>query len=764
MEPFFMACDTKLPKQVQFALTGIHRMITSEAVSASAAVNLVNCLWNLMENSVEELKVLQTVTLLVSTSDVLQSESLAKAIAICFRLNFTKNQTTNNAASATVRQIVAVVFERVIKSQDAHTEAEQTRTSFNFEELKQGSRFPPKSLKSPAVDAFMLFQDLIQLVNAEQPFWLLGLTEMTRTFGLELLEMILSSFPDVFFKYPEFSFLLKEKICPLIIKLFSPSLKHPVPISSPATSPSANAQPLAPALSSPDKPFYPISIRLLRIINVLIQKYHLLLVTESEIFMALLIKFLDSERPEWQRVVAVEVMHKLCLHSSLIKSFIQHYDMRPHSSKIVRDMIVALAIFVQSHFIPSSGNAGFLSHFMGTASQAPNQSNGQASSSQSGAQHVRENSIPAFSIRNISIPLAFHVKPGQAKSQYLDQLDKLDVPTITEGYGLTTAYHCLCELSRAIVKIIDGNAALIDCQPAPATSGPGSAIRANAGPIPKPSASIRLQPSSSIDPEIRILNETLLLSSWTGLVASLSLLLEASNDEAVTNTILRIMEVMIGLHGMYGLRRSQSSFTLALCRSALPIGYHLPALVDQIPNRSEHANPDANSNKDVDDEWVSESSLQQILSKNASVLHHFAQQTPISAGNLSPGVQESADLRQQVVAVGTSLPTLQSNVPAATPGPVMLTVKNLHSMRAILSVAQNYGSVLDDGWYPILLTLQHLVWILGLKPNAGGSLKATTRSGIEGSVMTSSHAISTSAMSDLPVLSAMLSRLFTSSL
>ena len=40
----------------------------------------------------------------------------------------------------------------------------------------------------------------MQLVNGEQPFWLAGLTEMTRTFGLELIESILSSFPGIFYK------------------------------------------------------------------------------------------------------------------------------------------------------------------------------------------------------------------------------------------------------------------------------------------------------------------------------------------------------------------------------------------------------------------------------------------------------------------------------------------------------------------------------------------------------------------------------------
>lgn len=43
-----------------------------------------------------------------------------------------------------------------------------------------------------------LFKDLCQLVNADAPYWLVGMTEMTRTFGLELLESVLNDFPQVF--------------------------------------------------------------------------------------------------------------------------------------------------------------------------------------------------------------------------------------------------------------------------------------------------------------------------------------------------------------------------------------------------------------------------------------------------------------------------------------------------------------------------------------------------------------------------------------
>ena len=79
-------------------------------------------------------------------------------------------------------------------------------------------------------------------------------------------------------------------------------------------------------------------------------------------------------------------------------------------------------------------------------------------------------------------------------------------------------------------------------------------------------------------------------------------------------------------------------------------------------------------------------------------------------------------MRHQVVAVGTALATTSLPV-GAQQGPVMLTNKNLQCMRAILSMAHCHGGVLGAAWHLVLTTLQHLVWILGLKPSTGGSLK-----------------------------------------
>ena len=74
---------------------------------------------------------------------------------------------------------------------------------------------------------------------------------------------VLKLFGSVFFflQHPEFSFLLKERVCPLIIKLFSPSIKHRI-----------SSTPL-------EKPLYPVAVRLLRIVSVLIEKFYTLLVS-----------------------------------------------------------------------------------------------------------------------------------------------------------------------------------------------------------------------------------------------------------------------------------------------------------------------------------------------------------------------------------------------------------------------------------------------------------------------------------------------------
>ncbi|RXN01795.1 Protein MON2-like, partial [Acipenser ruthenus] len=584
VQPFLMGCGTKEPKITQLCLAAIQRLMTHEVVSETAAGNIINMLWQLMENGLEELKLLQTVLVLLTTNTVAHDEALSKAIVVCFRLHFTKDNITNNTAAATVRQVVTVVFERMVAEDERHKAVQGN-----------SNRRSSSTLRPCAKDAYMLFQDLCQLVNADAPYWLAGMTEMTRTFGLELLESVLNDFPQVFLEHQEFSFLLKERVCPLVIKLFSPNIKFRQ--GSNATSSPAPVE----------KPYFPICMRLLRVVSVLIKHFFSLLVTECEIFLSLLVKFLDGDKPQWLRAVAVESIHRLCVQPNLLRSFCQSYDMKQHSTKVFRDIVNALGSFIQSLFIvPNVGNPAIVNTPAGAAGAGgpATAQSGPGAAGVSGGVTPQ----PAFEYRGTWIPIMTVTVQGNAKATYLEMLDKVEPPSIPEGYAMSVAFSCLLDLVRGITSMLEKELG----QSAPQTS-------------PDP-AMVQKQSSEQSDKE--------------------------------------------------------------------------PAF--------------------------------SIQGQNVQII--------------SP----SSESHQQVVAVGQPL-TVQPQ------GTVVLTAKNIQCMRTLLNLAHCHGAVLGTSWQLVLATLQHLVWILGLKPGSGGALKPGRA--VEGP----STVLTTAVMTDLPVIANILSRLFESS-
>lgn len=109
----------------------------------------------------------------------------------------------------------------------------------------------------------------------------------------------------------------------MVIKLFSPNAKFKVSHGS-------GGELLL------DKPFYPTSVRLLRIVDILITKYYGVLVTECEIFLSLLVRFLDPDKPTWQRCLALEVLHKLITSPQHLSKFCKSYDLKPHATNICK--------------------------------------------------------------------------------------------------------------------------------------------------------------------------------------------------------------------------------------------------------------------------------------------------------------------------------------------------------------------------------------------------------------------------------------------
>lgn len=73
--------------------------------------------------------------------------------------------------------------------------------------------------------------------------------------------------------------------------------------------------------------------------------------TECEIFLSLIVKFLDPDKPAWQRSLALEVIHKMTVQPDLLTSFCRCYDLKDHATNIFQDIINSLGAFVQSLFV-----------------------------------------------------------------------------------------------------------------------------------------------------------------------------------------------------------------------------------------------------------------------------------------------------------------------------------------------------------------------------------------------------------------------------
>lgn len=228
----------------------------------------------------------------------------------------------------------------------------------------------------------------------------------------------------------------------------------------------------------------------------------------------------------------------------------------------------------------------------------------------------------------------------------------------------------------------------------------------------------------------------LINSSWVGILTALSLLIEAATDESMTENILKALQNYAALCGILELQVARDAFITAICKASLPPHYALSVL-----NMSYLHNNNNGTN-----------------ATNLLLQGHTRGGSQDMTGAAAAGQFSMSGENEfrQVVAVGSPLPT--SSMTGSQQGPVMLTAKNLHCMRALLNLSHCHGSILGSSWLIVLATLQHLVWILGLKPSTGGSLQAVPKPTTDANAV-----ITTAVLADLPMLSQMLSQLFESS-
>ncbi|CAD5226469.1 unnamed protein product [Bursaphelenchus xylophilus] len=686
LHPMILGCSTRVPKLVQISLQGIQHMLQYRVVSPNSASTIVNELWNLAENECEELRVLQTVTSFVNSELLVTDGALARCIVLSIKLNFSKDPSVINAANAAVRQLFSCVFERVIQ-EDGMKGAEMTIVS---EIVREHSSQAPPTLRPCAADGYMLLRDLCALVKREQPVWLEGVQRITLTLSLELLEAILKNYPSIFFKHAEYADLLKNSICPQLVKLFAQD--KDVKVVSQLSS--RDAQYAAAQLNrrsvsslssasiqsnSSQRPYFSVIMRALRITYILISFYHKVLALQCEILISFLLELLSQEHSVWQSAVSLEVLHRLTVQPELMGWLCENFDMKSDSTPLVANILAKLKGFILKTLEAASIDE--------TLKEKENQS-------------LNTFGQTGFVFNGAFIPLNENL--SAKRWMILEWLDKHDPASVPEGYNLSVAYFSLVDLTHSIYAVVEEDNS--------------------------PSYSLQNKPTES-QRKSEVASQ-LYLSSYKKLIEGLTLLLECSIDDSITEAVLNCLSTIMVMGCKVGNSEARDATVRAICKASLPHGY--------FGNYVEPCSP-ANIEK-----------------------HREGENNNINQHGKNKNLEESAVIGEpsQVVVMSTvcpvpSLTSAQANLN------VMLTAKNLQVGRLLINAVQSCGDRLLDSWEVVLATLQHFFWILGIKPTPNGAFKVDTSA--EGISATNGGAIVTTAVSsELPELNSLLNKLFES--
>ncbi|KAF5405702.1 hypothetical protein PHET_00768 [Paragonimus heterotremus] len=603
--------------------------------------------------------------------------------------------------------------------------------------LEEISSINTAELSPTARDAYRLFQDLCTLLNDETPTWISGITHFSRPLGLELVEALISAYSVLFRQHTAFAYLLKTSLCPLVIKLFSPSLKlrsTPSGTSSRLTDVTSTVASTAvvqtsgvvsgsvttvnpsSVASAVEKISFPIVVRLKRLITVIVEQYFHLLNTECEIYLSVLIRFLDVDKTAWQRALALEVLQKFSAQPDLIRRLCISYDMRQHSTKIFSELIGALSHYVQAVLAnPSPGDELVKETNQSsvvTPVPGPNQS----------LLYYKGSFFPIL----------------QPKSFLVDLLDRSDAPNLQEGYCLSLAFGCLLRIVNSLDNAINHSAA----------EDIHSAINTNV-----------------VETNVQ---EQFIVLSWCGLLSAFALLLEASADEQITASLLQAIHTMIGLCGKLRVDAARDSFVTTLCKAALPSSYARSMFSAGQTKGLQSGSSTAH------EEVFERSPVAIVVTQGAG---HSIQVTAKPAYGSVMGTQPSTGST-----VATSLTTTAESHSVSPGGSLLLTVKHLQAARSVLFAASVHGSVLGNSWNIILGTLQNLVWMLGLKIEPAAHLYFKPSNICVGSVIATSDVgqppqavlsaqgqqagasvVPSPVLNDLTSLSAMLANLFAQS-
>lgn len=415
----------------------------------------------------------------------------------------------------------------------------------------------PLQIRAAAYDAYRVFNDLCLLIEHQQPEFL-KVNTLQQTFGLELIESVLTNHVSIFLSHEEQGSILRRRVMPFIVS----SLSEKRPFGE--------------------------TVRIIRIFFTLIREYLSILASEAEMALGLLIHMLDTDTAAWKRALCMEVMKGVFSDGSLVRRVFGLYDAHDGRTDILTKVMAA--------FVRLSNEKPIL---LGVGAQSTTPTRRRTST---GVDSTDQAMLEATGVPGI---ISNPQSSGQAgvgidtnwstmRVPCIDQLDKSDPPTIPETYIYNLVLVCISGLAEGLAKFI-----LPLTVPKRGYSGATGEDQVTQRHQDMASNSVPINPlvleGHALHGEVEVC-AAIVERCWPAVLATCSTFFHAALDTESYRALVRSFQKLTHVAGLLRLSTPRDTFLTALGKASVP-----PGVLGSTSSRLVQSNPSGGSAQRISD-------------------------------------------------------------------------------------------------------------------------------------------------------------------
>ncbi|KKA21697.1 Endosomal peripheral membrane protein (Mon2), partial [Rasamsonia emersonii CBS 393.64] len=688
--PFVLACRTRHSKLAGIGVVCLQRLVSSRALPPERLDDALGGLRETTSLSQDvQLKILQTLpSLLHNYSEDLSGELLANTLEICATLQATKTVAVANTAAATLQQLVVSAFEKV-SVEDGKPQGSVPTQSVTVDAQQI-------DIGLAAYDALRILDDLCRLVEGDK-LEFLQIKSLSPVFVLELIESILVNSSQLFHRHSELMQVLRNRLMPLTVRYLS------------------------------ERHGFPQTLRVSRILLILLRNYMTVLVAECEMALGLLIHLLEPDAgAPWKRVLCMEVFRGLHAEPGLIRLIYSLFDEVKGRKDIVKDQMASLVRLASEK--PSLIGVSHQSTVPSSASHSRTNTEDQITLEAGGVAGVIGAAVNSADDNVTGISGQW----STVRTPYLELLDKSEPPPPPETYIYCLVLNCISALSEGLAKFIlpltvpDTKSKRKHRLGAPGRESPsgGSSRELQRTDSWKTADSKRQTvPLNPLDLEdhpqqagIRAC-AGIIESCWPAILATCSTFLYAALDADFYHNLVRSFQKLTHVAGLLRQSTARDAFLTTLGKASMPI------------------------------DGANTGPQRRVSTAGSEAQHSEAPDTTVHG--TEPTVASQAS---------TETPRVSFDNVRAT-----LSTRNLLCLRALLNLGIALGPILDQpAWYIILETLQNADLVINVSAVVASKQSANATSNGESNAFGGSDVPKANLGAEIVAVQAAASKMFES--